>query len=356
MFLALRDLRFARGRFALMGTVIALITLLVVMLSGLTAGLADESVSAVRALPADRLAFAAPADGDRVSFSASRLDARQVRDLAGRPGVTGAAPLGVAPARVRLGSHDVAVTVFGVEPAGFLAPAGLGQGAVVVGRRLADEWGLAVGDRITLGGRDWPVAGTAAEASFNHTPVVWLPLDAWRGLDSAAGADATVVALRTDPAAFRDPGAAGGTGTVVVPVGDALAAVGSYAAENGSLTLMRALLLVVSALVAGAFFTVWTVQRAADLAVLKAIGAGTWYLLRDAAVQALVVLAAGGVLGAAAAAGAGMLAVRAVPFVLSPGTILVPLLAMVGVGMAGALVAVRRITSVDPLSALGAAR
>ena len=36
MFLALRELRFARGRFALMGLVIALISVLVVLLSGLS--------------------------------------------------------------------------------------------------------------------------------------------------------------------------------------------------------------------------------------------------------------------------------------------------------------------------------
>ena len=40
MFVALRDLRFARGRFVLIGSVVALITVLVGFLSGLTGGLA----------------------------------------------------------------------------------------------------------------------------------------------------------------------------------------------------------------------------------------------------------------------------------------------------------------------------
>jgi putative ABC transport system permease protein len=39
MFLAVRELRFARGRFTLMGIVIALIAVLVVLLSGLSSGL-----------------------------------------------------------------------------------------------------------------------------------------------------------------------------------------------------------------------------------------------------------------------------------------------------------------------------
>jgi putative ABC transport system permease protein len=47
VFLAIRDIRFAKGRFAMMGGVVALITLLLVMLSGLTAGLAEQSTSAI---------------------------------------------------------------------------------------------------------------------------------------------------------------------------------------------------------------------------------------------------------------------------------------------------------------------
>ena len=59
MFLAIRDLRFAKGRFALMAAVIALITLLLVMLSGLTAGLGNQSTSAIAALGADQIVFGA---------------------------------------------------------------------------------------------------------------------------------------------------------------------------------------------------------------------------------------------------------------------------------------------------------
>ena len=57
MFLARRELRFAWGRFALMGSVIALVAVLTVMLSGLATGLVDDGISALRALPVTHLAF-----------------------------------------------------------------------------------------------------------------------------------------------------------------------------------------------------------------------------------------------------------------------------------------------------------
>lgn len=353
MFLALRDLRFARGRFGLMGAVIALITLLVVLLSGLTAGLADESVSAVRSLPVDRLAFSAPTEGESIAFTSSRLDVDQLRQVAAEPGVDSVTPLGVAPTRLGTGGRELPVTAFGAQPGDSLAPAELSESGVVVSAALAEDAGLALGDSVAVGGRDWTVTGTVTSASFNHTPVVWLPIEAWRHLDAAGGAYATVAGVRLQAGAQP---ATPGDQTVLVSPGDALAAVGSYSAENGSLTLMRVLLLVVSALVVGSFFTVWTIQRMPDLAVLKAIGAGTGYLLRDAAVQALVVLAVGGALGTGVAAVAGAAAARAVPFVLSPATTVLPTAALVAVGMVGALAAVRRITTVDPLTALGASR
>ena len=51
VFLAVRELRFARARFALMGAVIALIAVLMVLLSGLSQGLVRDGVSGLQQLP-----------------------------------------------------------------------------------------------------------------------------------------------------------------------------------------------------------------------------------------------------------------------------------------------------------------
>lgn len=86
MFVAWRDLRFAKGRFALMGSVVLLITLLVGLLSGLTSGLARENISAVTGLPATHLAFAAPTGEQKVSFTSSQVPEKAWRAWRGSPG------------------------------------------------------------------------------------------------------------------------------------------------------------------------------------------------------------------------------------------------------------------------------
>ncbi|MFJ6573258.1 ABC transporter permease [Streptomyces sp. NPDC091292] len=371
MFVAWRDLRFAKGRFALMGAVVVLITLLVGLLSGLTAGLARENTSAITGLPADRLAFAAPPDGRSVSFTDSTVPERAWLTWARQPGVTSAEPLGIRTLNAGAGDRTAAVSAFGVGPDSGLAPAGVGAGRVVLSGKAADALGAGAGDTVRLGGVEVTVAAVRGDASYSHTPVVWTALADWQGLGhggggtaagsgsgSGSGAGATVIALRTDGVSGADLAAGDrAAGTRTLTRDDALTAIGSYRAENGSLQLMRGFLFVISALVIGAFFTVWTIQRAPDIAVLKALGAGTPYLLRDALGQAVVILAAGTGLGTVLAVGiGGLVSGGDVPFVLDAPTVLVPAAVLIALGAFGAALSVRRITAVDPLTALGSAR
>ncbi|MFF9350109.1 ABC transporter permease [Streptomyces sp. NPDC014734] len=363
MFVAWRDLRFAKGRFALMGTVVVLITLLVGLLSGLTAGLARENTSAVTGLDADRLAFAAPPDGRSVSFTDSNVEESAWRSWAGRPGVSRAEPLGIRTldAAAGEGRRTSAVSAFGIEPDGGLAPAGarVGPGKVVLSEQAAEDLGAGAGDRLRLGPAEFAVAAVAGDASYSHTPVVWTSLDDWQRLGGDGAArerHATVIALTTTGGADLAAGdRAAGTSTLTLA--DSLTAIGSYQAENGSLQLMRGFLFAISALVIGAFFTVWTIQRSGDVAVLKALGASTGYLLRDALGQAVVMLALGTGAGTLLASGIGaLISGGAVPFVLDAATVLVPAAVMIVLGAVGAALSIRRITAVDPLTALGSAR
>src|SRR6478752_7291645 len=263
MFIALRDLRFARGRFALISVVIGLMTLMVVLLTGLTAGLSAASVSAVAALPTTDISLAPPTAGQSLAFATSSLPVDTAGRIAAVPGVRAAHPLGISTTRLQSADAAAAATVIAIDLAG---------------------------------------------------------------------------------------------GTTTVTRDAAFDAVGGFTSEQSSLNLMRWLLVGISVLVVGSFFTVWTMQRAHDLAVVRAIGGTRGYLLRDALGQAALVLLVGAGLGALVATGLGALAATVVPFILQPATVALPLLIMIAVGLLGAAVAVRTVSRVDPLTALGASR
>ncbi|MEJ8641686.1 ABC transporter permease [Streptomyces sp. MS1.HAVA.3] len=361
MFVAWRDLRFAKGRFALMGSVVLLITLLVGLLSGLTSGLARENISAITGLPASHLAFAAPTGDQKVSFTNSQVPESAWLAWRGQPGVTAAQPLGIRTTNAVSGERTAAVSVFGVDPAGGLGPrkAGLTQGQVVLAEKAAKELGgLTAGAKLKIGPLELTVAAVSGTAAYSHTPVVWMDLNDWQRIGNPGTSIDTLATVVAVSGGGLDLAAADkAAGTRAQSVDEALGAIGSYQAENGSLQLMRGFLFVISALVIGAFFTVWTIQRSGDVAVLKALGASTPYLLKDALGQAVVMLAIGTGLGTALAAAFGALISGGdVPFVLDAATVLVPAAIMILLGALGAALSIRRITAVDPLTALGSAR
>lgn len=361
MFVAIRDIRFAKGRFTLMGSVVALITLLIVLLSGLTAGLASDSTAAIRNLPADHIVFGTADASSELSFTESSVNRDQLRIWSRAEGVRRVAPLGIGRTTLDTSSGTTGVVVFGAPPGSKIAPPGSGAGLVVVSAALADELGLHRGATVTVGTTELTVAGFADNASYAHTPVVWTSLDTWQTLppaptpEDAGNIVASVLAADiTNAADVTAIDAAAGTTTVTTSA--SLSAISGFSSENKSLLAMQGFLYAISALVIGAFLTVWTIQRTGDVAILKALGSSTRYLLRDALAQALVVLLAGAGVGAAIGVGIGAFIVGTIPFTLTVGTTVVPLAVMIVLGMAGAVLATRRITSVDPLTALGAAR
>ena len=366
MYLAIRDIRFAKGRFALMGAVVALITLLLVMLSGLTAGLGNQSTSALAALPADQLVFGAPA-GERAQglVHGIRSHARPTGQWSARDGVARAEAIGISQSRFQvLGAGGVpartgSVAVFGTEPGAGLAPAPLSEGTIIVGTSLAKDLDLSIGSRASVGGTELVVTAIVPDQWYSHTGVAWTTLDDWRRLAHIPdGGTATVLAVNyeggSDAGTAVDLDAANSAaGTVSTSVDGSFQALGSYKSENGSLLLMQAFLYGISALVIVAFLTVWTVQRTRDIAVLKALGGSSRYILRDAMAQAALVLLAGAAVGGLVGVAGGFLASRAAPFLLTPGTTLLPIAGIVLLGLAGAALAVRNATRVDPLIALG---
>ncbi|WP_371787919.1 ABC transporter permease [Streptomyces griseoaurantiacus] len=375
MFLALRDLRFARGRFALMGAVVALIAVLGVLLSGLASGLADAGISGLRALPVTHMAFDETATSEQ--FSRSTVEQKDWQAWSKAPGVKRAEPFGntLANARVTRGAEkgeQVNLAVFGMAPDSPLAPRptegkGLHDGGagIVITREIADL-GVGVGDVLTADRSEVPlkVVGVLDEkVSYGHIGIVYTDLDTWRHLHyglpgelpEAAREQATAVALTladgADVAAVEKA-----TGTRADSKETTYGASPGYTAESSTMALIKGFLYAISALVVGAFFTVWTVQRKGEIALLKALGAPTAYILRDALAQVLAVLLGATAVGTAAGLALGSAMIGKAPFSLSAPAIATSAGLLVGLGIVGAVVAVRRITAVDPLTALGATR
>ena len=361
MFVAWRDLGFARGRFALIASVVLLITLLVGFLGGLTQGLGNANISAMVPFQADRVVLSEPAEGKTLSYSDSSISSESAAAWSAADGVNAVEPLGIVTSRVTAaGDREQTASLFGVDSSFTrISPDQMiptEAGTVVLSERSHEALLADVGDEITVFGDTFTVAGISQDAEYSHTGVIWTTIDDWR--DTVAKQTAADAPFATALIVQGSPTDAAGVDAEASTVSDSplmsLLAIEAFKSEIGSLALMLGLLLGISVLVIGAFFTVWTIQRSKDIAVLKALGASTGSLVRDALGQALVVLVIGVGLGIGLTIAAGAALPAAVPFMISPLTTVVPGVAMVALGLVGAAFALSSVIKADPLSALNA--
>jgi len=361
MYVALRDLRAARGRFALVGIVIGLVALMTTLLTGLAAGLVDDGISGLRQLPLTHLAFEPNANG---TFSRSVLTDKNLAPWQDVSGVE-ASPIGVSFANAKDANGKTAsIALFGVDRNSFLGNRPDARRALdgPPGLVLSDELrssGIKVGDMLTIAGSEvkLPVLGFTYAGSYGHVDIAITQLATWQRLfygDNAHGRF-SAVALHVDDGVSDSTlsKVAKASETDVLTKKAAYAGSPGYSGETQTMTMIRGFLLVISALIVGAFFTVWTIQRRRQIALLKALGASTGYVVRDALGQMAIVLLAATAIGSGLAVALGAaISGTAVPFRLEAGPVLGAVSLLVVIGLLGCLAAVRRITSVDPAGAL----
>ncbi|QPK79082.1 ABC transporter permease [Corynebacterium lizhenjunii] len=357
MFVAWREILAARGRVGLIAGVVGLITVLLIMLTGLTEGLSQRNTSAVEAIDRTVSARGWVFSTPEPSFTESQFTQA---DFAGE--LAGAVPVGVAQTRLESADSTASVAMFGL-PEGFAAPGGqITAEGVLVSAAAAADLHVTAGDSLRLGGQPTTVAAVVDNEYYSHVPVVWGPTQLWSQVAHVQpGVVATVAVLPdtgfADAPELADAQSVDAPAPAAVPLRTALTGLPAYSSERGSLVTMQGFLYAIAALVTVAFLSVWTVQRTRELAILRALGAGTGYLLRDALGQAAVLLALGTGTGLLVASLAGWALVAlgggAIPFVLTWATAVGPALGIWALGMLGALLATRRVTTTNPLIALG---
>jgi len=377
MFIAIRDLRFAWGRFLLMAVVVALVAFLTTLLSGLAAGLIKNNISGIVQLDVTHLAFEY---NNKPSYRNSMIDRDMWEAWREADGVLAAEPLGhtMFNARKLDDSPLDDVVLWGLEPGSFLEPAVTGGQALggkengVIISKLLVERGLNIGDTFILDRvlTELEVVGIVDEYNIGHVPIVYTPMRKWQEatygppggpppgekLPDILYDYASLVALQLSPEvdAARLEEIDIDIGTLTVDKEAAYEASAGYKEEVLTVKMIQSFLIVISAVVIGAFFTVWTIQRTQEIGLVKALGASNGYLMRDALGQVVILMIAGAVVGVSIALWLGqMFAASGNPFDLRTETVMNSTVLLIVAGLFGSALSVRLITGVDPMIALG---
>jgi len=365
MNLAVAELRRAKGRFAAITGALSLIVFLVLVLGALGDGLFYGGTGAVRSSTAQAYAFSEDA---QASLTRSQLSRADESALEAEDGITQATPIGVLiTSTTSVGGADVVVMGYVPEadPAGVPRTVVAGRlptpaqpDGAAVDESLAEQ-GLGLGSSVTVGGVAVPVVGVVADAQYQGLSTVWTGLDAFGRMRDATRPELAgqplqpqvlglAVAAGVAPASLAAP-----PGVVILDTQEAYLSIPGIREQRSSLNAIIYASLAVAGLVVALFFAVVVLEKRELFAALKALGARTSTLGGGVVLQALGATAAAVVVGSLLARGLGLVLPGDIPFLFRAQTLVVSGLLTVTAGVLGALLSLRRISRIDPATALG---
>jgi len=297
-YLALKEMWRLRGRYLLFSLVVALITILVLFIAALAGGLANANKQFIDKLDADMLVYQENVD---LQPTSSRLGQSKLADVRRIEGVKDVGPLGLSTAAVVFsdGRTPIDISLVGVDPGkpGDPPPLdGLGlrtkrNNDAVIDRNLAKQAGFRVGDKITIksiqGTKEeyyqLTVVGITEARQYFFLPSVILPLTTWdkvrpqgEGGNSRSEIIFNLMAVQLlDPRQFELVTQRINSlvdGIEVTNKRKAIEALPGYSAQQSTLNTQKAFTLLIGILVVGGFFQIQTLQKVAQIGVLKAIG------------------------------------------------------------------------------------
>ena len=381
-YLALKEIWRGRGRFILFSMVIALITVLVLFVAALAEGLGSGNREYLEKLNADLIVYQSNVD---LSVGASRLGVDRLSEVRRVPGVQTVGPIGTANAALILGDDrkPLNVALIGVEPGLPGEPPALkGEGLrsrrskeAVIDRQTALRAGLEVGDTLTVKSiqdtkeqfYNLRVVGISDNRQFSLQPSVFVPISTWDEIrpQAAIGGnpDAEVVANVIGVQVANPAEAAAVAKQIERDVKDVVAvdrvtayeATPGYSAQQSTLDTQGYFALLIGVLVIGGFFQILTLQKVAQIGMLKAIGASNLTVGLASIIQIIAVTVIGVFIGAVVTFLLSLSFPPTIPIVFAPSAVWTAVLSLLLIGPIGGLVSVRYSLKVEPLTALGLA-
>ncbi|MBB3072553.1 putative ABC transport system permease protein [Paenibacillus baekrokdamisoli] len=358
----MRELKYAKGRYFLIGLIMVLVAWLTFIVSGLASGLSSDNASILKDMNADYFVLQADSDHKltRSTLAIEKLDEVRKLDRAIQ-----AEPL--AQTMLSVYQNDskkkMDIALFGVDPKGTLMPS-ITEGKLmsadneVVLDSSLKEKGIQLGD--TLGdkelGIEWKVVGFTKNQKFSHTPVAFMNMDHYENLMKTSFGKKTASyssIVVTTSSLTKDSLQKSLSDVEVITKKEAVQGIPGFKEEQGSLTMMIAFLIVIAAFIQAVFFYVITLQKISQFGVLKAIGAKTSYLAVNLVGQVLLLAIVAVAISIGLTFGVSAILPESMPFELGSDVLSQYSGLLILVSIVGALLSLNRIAKVDAIEAIG---
>jgi putative ABC transport system permease protein len=381
-FLAFKEIWRNKGRFFLVSLVIALITTLVLFIDGLAVGLGAGNIEYLQKLNADLVLFQKNVD---LSISASQIGWSKLNDIRRVEGVKDVGLIGFSSTSIVFGDDrdPLDISLIGVE-AGKPGepPAYVGRGLkssrvkeVIIDRNVALRTGLQAGDKLTIKsiqGTDekfyaLQVVGISDGRQYFIRPSIFVPYLTWDEIRPGPAVndnDRSDLVFNVAAVQLNDPDNLEAMAKRIdsqvsdmqsVDRQTAYKATPGYSAQQSTLGTIRIFTLLIGLLVIGGFFQIQTLQKVAQIGMLKAIGASTNTIAVAFVLQIIYVTLLGVAIGSVGTLALSLGFPVTVPIVFTAPSVAVAVISLMVIGPMGGLVSLVYLLRIEPLTALGLA-
>ncbi|HHC9655987.1 TPA: ABC transporter permease [Staphylococcus aureus] len=349
MFLAWNEIRRNKLKFGLIIGVLAMISYLLFLLSGLANGLINMNKEGIDKWQADAIVLNKDVNQ---TVQQSVFNKKDIENKYKRQ-----ATLKQTGEIVSNGHQKDNVLVFGVEKSSFLVPSLMeGHKATKDNEVLADETlknkGFKIGDTLTLSQSDEKlhIVGFTESAKYNASPVIFTNDATIAKINPRLTGDKINAVIVRDTN-WKDKKL--NQELEAVNINDFIENLPGYKPQNLTLNFMISFLFVISATVIGIFLYVMTLQKTSLFGILKAQGFTNGYLANVVISQTLILAFFGTAIGLLLTGVTGAFLPDAVPVKFDVLTLLVFAIVLMIVSVLGSLFSILTIRKIDPLKAIG---
>jgi putative ABC transport system permease protein len=356
MFLSLKEIFYYKTRYALIATIIFLVSYVVFILSGLSTGLASQFKQAVVDWNAEKIVLS---DSSNNILSASQISEAELQNIEG----DALSPVSIFSTSINQGNDQREnITVMGLPTDSNVMPS-IVDGKnfsedgkeIIIPKNLADK-GYKVGDKIKVGNNDveLKIVGIVKETYYSATPVVYgsfTTLSAIKNMN-AAPADASVNGVIVKSGNVSLKGTSGDKLNVIT-ISQLIDNIPGYSAQKTTLNAMIYFLFLIVLLIIAVFMYVITLQKVPIFGIMKAQGISNFHIMKSILWQSFWLSLVGVALAFFGSYLTSFVLPQAMPFSIDFSIWAIYSLILVFVSILGSVFSLYTIRKIDPTQAIG---
>ncbi|MCM0583139.1 ABC transporter permease [Weissella diestrammenae] len=354
MFLSIREIRHNKFRYGLVITVIMLISYLIFILSALALGLANQNTAAVDAWQTNSVVISQDAN---VNLNQSLLNQKQVAHYQESDNEN-VALVATAPAVATIDSKRLSVNYIGLNFSEFIFrnltlefgkwPSKSNE--VIVSDKLKNN-GVKLHHQMHIGQSHqiYEVVGFVKNAEYNIAPIIYGKLENWHLIKGVSQQfvgsgiiSKKVLSVNEKP-----------QNTAIISKQTLINKMPGYVAQTTTFIFMIGFLVVISLIVVTIFLYILTMQKKQNFAVLRVQGIPVRYLISNTLFETLFIMIVSICIAGGLAALTGLFLPQSVPMYFDTPLLTGIGLAIIITGTMGALIPIRIISKIEPISAIG---